>query len=72
MEDRKTVTVEEGARILGLSRGAAYDAVKRGEIPSLRIGRRILIPKAALERMLSGNVKSRTSDEADNLGAPAK
>ncbi len=52
MEERKTYTVEEAAERLGISRNSAYEAVRRGEIPSLRIGRRVLIPRAALERML--------------------
>ncbi len=51
---RLTMTVEEAAVVLGISRATPYDAVSRGEIPSIRIGRRILIPKVALERMLDG------------------
>lgn len=38
---------------LGLSRASAYDAAARGEIPTIRIGRRILVPTAALRRMLA-------------------
>ena len=49
---RLTMTVEEAAVVLGISRATAYDAVSRGEIPCIRIGRRILIPKVALERLL--------------------
>jgi len=52
---RRVVTVGEAAAILRISRGAAYEAVKRSEIPSIRIGRRLLVPAAALERMLAGN-----------------
>lgn len=37
-----------------LGRSATYEAIKRGEIPSVRIGRRILVPREALERLLSG------------------
>ncbi len=44
---RLTMTVEEAAVVLGISRATAYDAVSRGEIPCIRIGRRILIPKVA-------------------------
>ncbi len=51
---RLTMTVEEAAVVLGISRATAYDAVSRGEIPCIRIGRRILIPKVALERLLEG------------------
>lgn len=47
-----TYRVEEIARLLGLSRAAAYDAVARGEIPSLRFGRRVVVPRAAFDRML--------------------
>jgi len=49
-----TVTVEEAGRIIGVSRGGAYEAVKRGEIPVIRIGKKIRVPKAALERLLNG------------------
>ena len=52
-ESRLTFTVEETAQLLGLSRGLAYEAVRNGEIPSIRIGRRILIPRVALERILN-------------------
>lgn len=51
--ERLTLTVDEAAERLGLSRPVAYQAVKRGEIPVIRIGRRILIPIAALEKMLA-------------------
>ena len=53
VEDRFVITVEEAAQLLGISRSFAYEAVQRGEIPLMRIGRRILVPKAALERFLS-------------------
>jgi excisionase family DNA binding protein len=52
VEDRLTLTVEEAATLLGISRAFAYEAVNRGEIPSIRIGRRILVPKAALQRFI--------------------
>ena len=38
--------------MLGLSRGLTYEAIRQGEIPSIRIGRRIIIPRASLEAML--------------------
>jgi excisionase family DNA binding protein len=49
---RRVGTINEAARMLGISRGSAYEAAKRGEIPTIRIGRRLLVPLAALERML--------------------
>jgi excisionase family DNA binding protein len=52
LNERLTLTVEEAATLLGISRAFAYEAVTRGEIPSIRIGRRVLVPKAALQRLL--------------------
>lgn len=54
IDERHTYTVDEVAERLGISRNAAYDAVHRGELPALRIGRRIVVPRAALDRLLSG------------------
>lgn len=51
---RKALTVDEAAYELGISRNVAYTAVRNGEIPSIRIGKRIIIPRAAFERMLEG------------------
>ncbi|AWN49477.1 helix-turn-helix domain-containing protein [Methylobacterium currus] len=48
----RTITIEEAGRQLGLSRNSAYQAAGRGEIPTIRIGRRLLVPLIAFERML--------------------
>lgn len=56
--DRLVLTVEEAATLLGISRAFAYEAVNRGEIPSIRIGRRVLVPKAGLQRLLSAEPSS--------------
>ena len=53
-ESRKTLTVPEAGLLLGVGRDAAYAAAHRGEIPVLRIGSRLLVPRAALERLLDG------------------
>jgi len=53
--ERRVVTLTEAAVILRISRGSAYEAARRREIPTIRIGRRLLVPTAALERMLAGN-----------------
>jgi len=54
MESEKLVlTVEQAAEILGISRPTAYQAIQTGEIPHIRIGRRILVPRAALEKLLA-------------------
>lgn len=50
---RMTLTVNETAERLGIGRNQAYEAVKRGEIPVIRIGRRLLVPVAALDRMMN-------------------
>ena len=51
--DRKTYTVAEAARVLGIGRTSAYEAVRTGRIPTLRIGKRVLVPIVALERLLA-------------------
>jgi len=54
-ETQKAVlTVADVIAATGLSRGAVYDAVRRREIPSVRVGRRVLIPRHAFERWLAG------------------
>ncbi len=53
MEEKVVMTVEEAAEYLRISRPSAYQAVKRGDIPIIRIGRRILVPVAALEKLLA-------------------
>ena len=49
-----TMTVEEAAEALGISRSLAYEAVRTGQIPSVRVGTRILIPRAMIEQWLAG------------------
>jgi len=48
----KTVNVEEAGQILGIGRNSAYEAVRRGEIPAIKIGKLLRVPVVALERML--------------------
>jgi excisionase family DNA binding protein len=50
--DRQTLTVEEAGQQLGISRNSAYEAAHSGQIPTIRIGRLLLVPKAAFNRML--------------------
>jgi excisionase family DNA binding protein len=47
-----TISVERAGELLGIARSTAYDAVRAGEIPSIRFGRKIVVPTAALRRML--------------------
>jgi excisionase family DNA binding protein len=48
----QTYHIEEAAKLLGIGRNHAYEAAKRGDIPSIKIGRRVLVPRAALDRLL--------------------
>lgn len=54
--DRHTYTVTEAARILGISRSSAYEAVRRGEIPSISIGNRIVISRHVIARLFEADV----------------
>ena len=47
-----TLTVEQTGQLLGISRYAAYRAAATGELPILRLGRRLLVPTPRLLRML--------------------
>lgn len=47
-----TVNVVDAARMLGISRAFAYELVARGELPSVRLGRRVVIPRRALEALV--------------------
>ena len=58
MEPSKaTITVEEAAQLLGIGRNTAYEGVRNGDLPSIRVGRRILVPTARLERLLEGDTE---------------
>ena len=49
----KTMTVPDAGRIyFGLGRNASYDAAKRGDIPTIKIGRLLRVPVTAMERRL--------------------
>lgn len=46
------LTVEEAGEVLRCSRGSMYEAVRRGDVPSVKVGRSIRVPRHALEAML--------------------
>jgi excisionase family DNA binding protein len=53
MEDEKlTITVEEAAKLLGISRGLGYEMARAGKLPTIRFGRRLLVPRRALCHLL--------------------
>lgn len=47
-----TVTVEQAGQMLGISRRSAYRAAARGDLPTLRLGRRLIVPTARLLELL--------------------
>lgn len=49
---RRTLTVEEAARILGISRSSAYAAANAGDLRVVRVGRRLLVPTQEIDRLL--------------------
>lgn len=51
--DGLVLDVPEAGRLLNLSRATAYALARSGQLPTVRFGRRILVPKAALERLLA-------------------
>jgi excisionase family DNA binding protein len=51
--ERLTLTVEEAAHLLGISRGLAYEMARCGKLPVIRFGRRLLVPKGALGKILN-------------------
>lgn len=58
-----TLTVEQAAKLLGIGRSTAYELVHTGDIPSLRLGRRIVVPTCQLAKQLGM--------DAPSVGAPA-
>jgi excisionase family DNA binding protein len=62
--DQLTMTVEEAACALGINRNSAYEAARNGELPAIRIGRRLLVPKAAFAKMLENAGQKPRAPEA--------
>ena len=54
MIQKQTISVEEFGQIIGIGRNSAYQAVERGDVRAVRLGKRILIPKTELTRILAG------------------
>jgi excisionase family DNA binding protein len=48
MAEPLTISVQDAAKLLGISRGLAYEAARRGELPVIRLGRRLLVPRQRL------------------------
>ncbi len=59
---RLTYTVQEAGDLLGISRGSTYSLVRTGQIPALRMGRRLLVSRVALEDLLGHALSPPTKD----------
>ena len=66
LSDLTVISVEEFARLVGISRSAAYEAARRNEFPVRRVGRRLFVPVPALKRWLGVDLDAvmPTSEEA--------
>lgn len=51
-----TVSVPAAAKLLGISRNLAFDLVRKGDLPATRLGRRLVVSRKALERLLGDRV----------------
>ncbi len=65
--DRFVYTVPEAGRLLGLGRNAAYDAAKRGDIPTIRIGRLLRVPKGPFHRLVGVDASSTSAGTTDTI-----
>ena len=52
MQNKLTLSVSECAEKIGIGRNLCYDLIRRGEIPSLKLGGRIVVPVVALEKLM--------------------
>ena len=68
----QTVSVDQAAIALGIGRGTAYRAVHDGTLPTVRIGRRLLVPRVALERLLAGEAASEEARQAEPVEAVSR
>lgn len=61
---RAVFCVTEAAEVLGISRALAYELVRRGELPSVRLGRRVVVPRIALDRLFEEALSPMRSEQA--------
>ena len=65
--EKLTFSVHEAAAALGISRTKAYEAIRAGQLQSIRLGRRVLIPSHALSEFLGRGPKESIRIEAKPL-----
>lgn len=59
---RTTLTIEEAAVVLKIGRSSAYVLARAGELPTLRLGRRFVVPVAQMRRMLGEDANEAIGD----------
>lgn len=63
--ERETLTVKEAAVLFGIGRNQVYEAVKKGKIPSIRFGRKILLPRIQIAQMLQSTITEKEVLDAE-------
>ena len=63
-QERLTLTVEQAGELLGISRALAYEMARTGRLPTLRFGKRIVVPKKAIENMLESSLANSNPSRA--------
>jgi hypothetical protein len=66
--ERLVYTVPEAGRLLGLSRNGSYEAAKRGDFPTIRIGRLLLVPKIPFHRLIEDSDSRQSEHSRSNTG----
>ena len=61
-DEALVLTVEEAAKLLRIGRTACYEGIRRGDIPAVRIGRTLRVPRRGLHNLLNGNRANRAPD----------
>ena len=62
--ERLTISVPEAAKLLGISRSAAYEAARSGELPAMRFGSSVRVPRVAIDRMVEAACQPKASRAA--------
>jgi excisionase family DNA binding protein len=64
--ERSTMTVEEAAAVLGISRSTAYECIRRGELRAVRLGQRLVVPRLVVDQLLAGEPVALSPSRAES------